>query len=50
MSTIPGEKAAQYRLNFIRATASVVVARVSVRWIDIELPAGSERRVQAILT
>ena len=31
MSTMPGEKKAQYRRNFIRAAASVVHARVSVR-------------------
>ena len=41
MAMIPGERNDQYRRNFVRATASVAMARVSVRNIDCVAPIGS---------
>src|SRR5262245_11843617 len=50
MAAMPGERNAQYRLNFLRDSTSVATARVSVRNIDWLLPSGFARSVQMILT
>lgn len=47
---MPGDNAAQYRLNRLRAYASVVATRVSVRTIDFSGPSGSTARFHTIFT
>src|SRR4051812_26062331 len=48
--TIPGERKAQYFLNFDFETGPQATTRVSVRKMDVVAVTGSARSVQAIFT
>src|SRR5439155_25179616 len=50
ITIIPGDRNDQYRRNFLRASGSVVLARVSVRNTDSLFQLGSARSVHTIFT